>query len=123
YFIPEPVGRIIKRGKVSNRDGKIYIRDAYEQKDWLASADMNFRPINTYTGPDGAFYIVDMYHGIIQESEWSGPGTYLGDIIAQKGLYKNRAWAAFTAWCMKRSKPTSSAPICSTKQLPSWWPT
>jgi mono/diheme cytochrome c family protein len=90
YFIPEPVGRIIKRGKVINRNGKIYIKDAYEKKDWLASADMNFRPINTYTGPDGAFYIVDMYHGIIQESEWSGPGSYLGEIIAQKGLYKNR---------------------------------
>ncbi|MCW3116261.1 MAG: cytochrome [Chitinophagaceae bacterium] len=90
YFIPEPVGRIIKRGKVINRDGKIYIEDAYQQKDWLASADMNFRPINTYTGPDGCFYIVDMYHGIIQESEWSKPGTYLGQIIAQKELYKTR---------------------------------
>ncbi|MVM29607.1 c-type cytochrome [Spirosoma sp. HMF4905] len=90
YFIPEPVGRIIKRGKVSNRDGKIYIEDAYKQKDWLASADMNFRPINTYTGPDGCFYIVDMYHGIIQESEWTKPGSYLGGIIQQKGLYKNR---------------------------------
>jgi mono/diheme cytochrome c family protein len=90
YFIPEPVGRIIKRGKVINRDGKIYIEDAYKQKDWLASADMNFRPINTYTGPDGCFYIVDMYHGIIQESEWTKPGSYLGKIIAQKGLYKNR---------------------------------
>jgi hypothetical protein len=85
YFIPEPVGRLIKRGKVTNKTGKIYIRDAYHQKDWLASADMNFRPINTYTGPDGCLYIVDMYHGIIQESEWSGPGTYLGEIIAQKG--------------------------------------
>jgi mono/diheme cytochrome c family protein len=31
-----------------------------------------------------------MYHGIIQESEWSGPGSYLGTIIAQKGLFKNR---------------------------------
>ena len=90
YFIPEPVGRIIKRGKVSNRNGKIYIEDAYKQKDWLASADMNFRPINTYTGPDGCFYIVDMYHGIIQESEWTKPGSYLGGIIQQKGLYKNR---------------------------------
>ncbi|MVM39603.1 c-type cytochrome [Spirosoma sp. HMF3257] len=90
YFIAEPVGRIIKRGKVSNRDGKIYIEDAYKQKDWLASADMNFRPINTYTGPDGCFYIVDMYHGIIQESEWTKPGSYLGGIIQQKGLYKNR---------------------------------
>lgn len=90
YFIPEPVGRIIKRGKVINRNGKIYIEDAYKQKDWLASADMNFRPINTYTGPDGCFYIVDMYHGIIQESEWTKPDSYLGKIIQQKGLYKNR---------------------------------
>jgi mono/diheme cytochrome c family protein len=90
YFIPEPVGRIIKRGKVHNRNGKIVIEDAYHQQDWLASADMNFRPINTYTGPDGCFYIVDMYHGIIQESEWTNPESYLGKIIAEKELYKNR---------------------------------
>jgi mono/diheme cytochrome c family protein len=90
YFIPEPVGRIIKRGKVINKDGKIFIEDAYKEKDWLASADMNFRPINTYTGPDGCFYIVDMYHGIIQESEWTPPDSYLGKIIAQKEIFKNR---------------------------------
>lgn len=90
YFIPEPVGRIIKRGKITNRDGKQYIEDVYKKQDWLASADMNFRPINTYTGPDGCFYIVDMYHGIIQESEWTDSSSYLGKIIAQKGLYKNR---------------------------------
>src|SRR6476469_1752962 len=90
YFIPEPVGRVIKRGKVINDQGKIYSRDAYHQQDWLASADMNFRPINTYTGPDGCFYIVDMYHGIIQESEWTTPDSYLGKVIAQKALYKNR---------------------------------
>ena len=90
YFIPEPVGRIIKRGKVTNRQGKITIADVYSKQDWLASADMNFRPINTYTGPDGCFYIVDMYHGIIQESEWTKPDSYLGKMIEKKGLYKNR---------------------------------
>src|SRR5687768_2052383 len=90
YFIPEPVGRVIKRGKIRNKEGKIYIRDAYKEKDWLASADMNFRPINTYTGPDGCFYIVDMYHGIIQESEWTKPDSYLGQIIAKKELFKNK---------------------------------
>jgi mono/diheme cytochrome c family protein len=90
YFIGEPVARVIKRGKVRNREGKIFIEDAYQQKDWLASADMNFRPINTYTGPDGCFYIVDMYHGIIQESEWTTPDSYLGKIIADKQLYKNK---------------------------------
>ncbi|MBL7700477.1 MAG: c-type cytochrome [Chitinophagaceae bacterium] len=90
YFIPEPVGRIIKRGKVFNRQGKIFIEDAYREQDWLASADMNFRPLNTYTGPDGCFYIVDMYHGIIQESEWTTPDSYLGKIIAEKEIYRNR---------------------------------
>ena len=90
YFIPEPVGRIIKRGRIINKDGKLHIEDVYKEQDWLASADMNFRPINTYTGPDGCFYIVDMYHGIIQEGEWTKPDSYLGKMIAQKGIYKNK---------------------------------
>lgn len=90
YFIPEPVGRIIKTGKVINREGKIFIEDVYKEQDWLASADMNFRPLNTCTGPDGCFYIVDMYHGIIQESEWTTPDSYLGKIIAEKEIFKNR---------------------------------
>jgi mono/diheme cytochrome c family protein len=90
YFIPEPVGRVIKRGKVINRNGKIRIESAYKNVDWLASADMNFRPVNTYTGPDGCFYIVDMYHGIIQEGEWTPPDSYLGKKIVELGLDKNK---------------------------------
>ncbi|MEO5998345.1 MAG: c-type cytochrome [Chitinophagaceae bacterium] len=90
YFIPEPVARVVKRGKIINKDGKIYIEDVYKRQDWLGSADMNFRPINTYTGPDGCFYIVDMYHGIIQESEWTKPASYLGKIIEEKEIFKNK---------------------------------
>ena len=33
-------------------------------------------------------YIVDMYHGIIQERQWSGPGTYLRARIEQYDLDK-----------------------------------
>lgn len=90
YFIPEPVARVIKRGKVLNKNGKLVIEPAYHEKEWLASADMNFRPVNTYTGPDGCFYIVDMYHGIIQESEWTQPGSYVAGKIAELGLDKIR---------------------------------
>lgn len=90
YFIPEPVARVIKRGKVRNQNGKLVIEPAYHEKEWLASADMNFRPVNTYTGPDGCFYIVDMYHGIIQESEWTQPGSYVAGKIAELGLDKIR---------------------------------
>ncbi len=110
YFIPEPVGRIIKRGKVIDKNGKIYIEDAYKEKDWLASADMNFRPINTYTGPDGCFYIVDMYHGIIQESEWTKPDSYLGKIIEQKGLYKNHGMGRIYRVVHDDFKPDSVKP-------------
>ena len=110
YFIPEPVGRIIKRGKVINKDGKIFIEDAYKEKDWLASADMNFRPINTYTGPDGCFYIVDMYHGIIQESEWTPADSYLGKIIAQKELFKNRGMGRIYRVVHDDYKPDNNKP-------------
>jgi mono/diheme cytochrome c family protein/glucose/arabinose dehydrogenase len=110
YFIAEPVGRIIKRGKVINKDGKIVIEDAYKEKDWLASTDLNFRPLNTYTGPDGSFYIVDMYHGIIQESEWTKPGTYLGKLIAQKELYKNRGMGRIYRVVHESKQPDKNKP-------------
>lgn len=110
YFIAEPVARIIKRGKVINKNGKIVLEDAYQEKDWLASTDLNFRPLNTYTGPDGAFYIVDMYHGIIQESEWTKPGTYLGKMIAQKQLYKNRGMGRIYRVVHESMQPDKTKP-------------
>ena len=88
-FIPEPVGRLIRRAKVMNVDGKTVLKNAYEKTEFLASTDMNFRPVNMYTGPDGAIYIVDMYHGIIQEGNWTGPGSYLRRKILEKNLDKN----------------------------------
>ena len=110
YFIAEPVGRIIKRGKVINKNGKIVLEDAYHEKDWLASTDLNFRPLNTYTGPDGCFYIVDMYHGIIQESEWTKPTSYLGKMIAQKELYKNKGMGRIYRVVHESMKPDQNKP-------------
>ncbi len=110
YFIPEPVGRVIKRGKVINQNGKIRIESAYKNVDWLASADMNFRPVNTYTGPDGCFYIVDMYHGIIQEGEWTPPDSYLGKKIVELGLDKNKGMGRIYRVVHKDFKPDRTKP-------------
>lgn len=92
YFIAEPVARIIKRGKVITRNGKRYVENVYQGMDWLASADFNFRPVNTYTGPDGCFYIVDMYHGIIQEGEFADEDSYLNQKIKSLDLEKNKGY-------------------------------
>jgi glucose/arabinose dehydrogenase/mono/diheme cytochrome c family protein len=88
-LICEPVGRIIRRAKVTDSAGKIMLTNAYDRQEFLASSDLNFRPVNTVTGPDGCLYIVDMYHGIIQESAWTPQGSYLRPQILKKGLEKN----------------------------------
>ena len=89
YLIGEPVARIIRRAKVINTHGKLTLENAYQQREFIASTDMNFRPVNTYTGPDGCLYIVDMNRGIIQESQWTNQGSYLRPQIQRLGLDKN----------------------------------
>ncbi|MDO1447742.1 HEAT repeat domain-containing protein [Rhodocytophaga aerolata] len=89
YLAAEPVGRFIRRAKITNEAGKKMLTNAYQQDEFISSTDMNFRPVNTYSGPDGCLYIVDMYRGIIQESTWAQPGSYLYDQIMTKGLEKN----------------------------------
>ncbi|MEQ6120702.1 c-type cytochrome [Reichenbachiella sp. MALMAid0571] len=88
-FIPEPVGRLIRRAKVKNENGKKVLYNAYDQKEFMASTDLNFRPVQAQTGPDGCLYIVDMYRGIIQESNWTREGSKIRPVIVRKGLDKN----------------------------------
>ena len=88
-LISEPVGRLIRRAKVTNKDGKITLENAYQNEEFIASTDMNFRVVNMYTGPDGCLYLVDMNRGIIQEGNWTGPNSYLRPQIKRYGLDKN----------------------------------
>jgi len=88
YVINEPVARIIRRAKVINREGKTYLENAYDHKEFIASTDTYFRPVNTYTGPDGFLYVIDMSRGVIQESNWTQKGSYLRGKIDFYGLAK-----------------------------------
>lgn len=87
-FIPEPVGRLVRRAKVDHQNGKIVLSNAYHQAEFLASTDPLFRPVMAATGPDGCLYIVDMYRGIIQEGQWVGEGSYLREVVKEKGYDK-----------------------------------
>lgn len=89
YIVPEPVGRLVRRAKVSVMDGKYVLSNAYENSEFIASTDKNFRPLWSATGPDGCLYIVDMYRGIIQEGNWTRKGSYLREVIDREGLDKN----------------------------------
>ena len=54
-----------------SQNGSIFKTSRHEQKkEFLASSDRSFRPIKMSTGPDGAFYLVDMYRDVIEHPEW-----------------------------------------------------
>jgi hypothetical protein len=84
----EPVGRLVRRAAVENVEGLTQLRNVYPQSEFINSTDQLFRPVNISNAPDGTLYIADMYHGIIQELQWSGPGSYLRAKIEQYQLDK-----------------------------------
>ncbi len=87
----EPVGRMIRRAKVIEKEGYTILVNPYEaeKSEFIRSRDPNFRPVNMVTAPDGTVYIVDMYRGIIQEGNWVRRGSYLRTKVQQYGLDKN----------------------------------
>ena len=88
-LLPEPVGRLIRRATVKVKDGITTVDNPYPQSEFLRSTDLNFRPVNMTTGPDGSIYIVDMYRGIIQEGNWVKEGSYLRGVVKQHGFQNN----------------------------------
>jgi len=85
-FVAEPSANLIKRNIITDNG---YITDgeeAYKNKEFLASEDERFRPVNLSNGPDGALYVVDMYRGIIQHKTYLTP--YLKNEIKERSLTK-----------------------------------
>ena len=87
-LMAEPVGRLIRRARIVKNEGLTQLRNVYPGSEFILSTDPLFRPINITTAPDGSVYIADMYHGIIQEGNWTRPGSYLRRKIEQYQLDK-----------------------------------
>jgi mono/diheme cytochrome c family protein/glucose/arabinose dehydrogenase/HEAT repeat protein len=65
-FIPEPSANLIKRVIVEEKSAQLTAANAYDGREFWTSTDERFRPVNCYTGPDGALYVVDLYRGVLQ---------------------------------------------------------
>ncbi|HEY9154338.1 MAG TPA: discoidin domain-containing protein, partial [Opitutaceae bacterium] len=84
----EPAGHLIRRTKVTVRDGVTHLENAYDKSEFVRTKDRLFRPVNMVTAPDGTLYIVDMYRGIVQEGNWTREGSYLRQQIIKYDLAK-----------------------------------
>ena len=65
-FICEPAGNLVKRLVLDPDKGLVKGTAFYDQQEFVASTDERFRPVNALTGPEGALYLVDIHHGVIQ---------------------------------------------------------
>jgi mono/diheme cytochrome c family protein/glucose/arabinose dehydrogenase len=110
-FVPEPVGRLIRRAKVSNVDGQIVLTNPYDKTEFMASTDPNFRPVRAATGPDGTLYIVDMYRGIIQEGNWTREGSFLRPEVIRRKLDENIGKGRIYRVVHEGMKPTKNIPL------------
>ena len=85
-FVADPAVNLIKRNLVSDANLTLTSKFAYEDREFLASTDERFRASNLYNGPDGALWVVDLYHGIAQYSQFMT--AYLRRETLERGLDK-----------------------------------
>jgi len=83
-FVCVPEANLIKRNVLQFNGLQTTASQAIEGKEFIASTDEGFRPVNLFTGPDGAMYIVDMHRGIIQHKAYIS--QYLTEQLASKKL-------------------------------------
>ncbi|MFK7850028.1 MAG: c-type cytochrome [Akkermansiaceae bacterium] len=83
-LITESGINLVKAIDITESGTKFSGKHTYENKEWIASTDERFRPVNIYNAPDGSVYLLDMYHGIIQHKTYMT--TYLRKQILDRGL-------------------------------------
>lgn len=84
-FTCDPTGNLVHREIMQPAGPTFTSKPAYEGKEFLASPDEWFRPVNMELGPDGALYVVDMYRCVIEHPDFvpdelkNRPDQRLGD--------------------------------------------
>jgi len=69
-FTAEPVHNLIHVDRIYDDGASFYSENLLKGREFIASTDSWFRPVNHYIGPDGAIYILDYYRKIIEHPEW-----------------------------------------------------
>jgi len=96
-----------------------------EGREFVASTDIWFRPVNFARGPDGALYVCDMYREVV-EHPWSLPDSIKKHLDLSSGNDRGRIWRVVREGAAKYTKPNlggaSSADLVAALRRPErWW--
>lgn len=70
-FVAEPVHNLVHRDVIEPSGATFVARRGGQGREFLASTDSWFRPVNFYIAPDGALYVIDYYRARIEHPEWT----------------------------------------------------
>ena len=93
-FIADTGSNLVHRKLLRNTDQivpKAMRPESEKTKEFLASTDNWFRPVQLANGPDGALYILDMYREVI-EHPWSLPQGIKQYLDLNSGNDRGRIW-------------------------------
>lgn len=88
-FVAEPANNVVVRLKLRNDGVTVKAQrpqeDEQQQREFLASTDIRFRPVNLANGPDGCLYVAAMYREIIEDES-----AIPNDILKHYDLFTGR---------------------------------
>ena len=69
-FVCEPLANLVHRRALEPSGATFIARRVEQGREFLASTDPAFRPVNLANGPDGALYLVDMYRELVEHPQF-----------------------------------------------------
>jgi putative membrane-bound dehydrogenase-like protein len=126
-FVCEPLTNLVHR-RVLEPSGVTFIARRVESgREFLASTDPAFRPVNLATGPDGALYVVDMYRELVEHPQFV-PESVRDGVDFRRWHDRGRIWRIGRK-AMKQvgteqpqlSKADLAKLVISLKHSNGWW--
>ncbi|MFI4849454.1 MAG: PVC-type heme-binding CxxCH protein [Gimesia chilikensis] len=72
-FVGEPANNLVFRGQLERDGVGLVVRRADAGREFLASMDTRFRPVQFANGPDGNLYVIDMNRDLIEGAMFLPP--------------------------------------------------
>ena len=105
-LVAEPVHNLVHRDVLTPKGATFTASRARADKEFLASRDAWFRPVNFSIGPDGALYVIDYYRPYIEHPEWASSDLQKSPEVLSTGKDRGRIYRIVSA----TTRPGAKAP-------------
>ena len=125
-FVAEPVHNLVHRDVIEASGATFVARRGGTSREFLASTDPWFRPVNFYVGPDGALYVIDYYRARIEHPEWTASEFHKNPAQFSLGRDRGRIYrvapdAATPSTTPRLAAATDAALVEALSHNNLWW--